>query len=331
MSLMRQVYQLRVSHGCTNTVQWSLRHAAFFTRPVISLNTRGPIQNRYFSLRSQQRRRSAGERLRGFLRPADTFRCVGRLEKLFADIDVLLCPSQASPPFPVTREMQYGPIPDGFLQNADYARFTGVFDFSGTPTLSLPCGFIRTLPTLTVSSLVLFGPVPTRAHRYRVRDDGRLGKSAQAPASGTSFSQRVSITYPPPILNRAHHPRGLSYTISTSTFLCFFQVRPCLRSRLPIAANRNPLTAGGDEWSLEPRQLLLVCTSHGPAVYRRTPVEEEDRTAPPGDQRADQRPVGPCRTRRDCGTPRPHASRVGQLLLLRIGQPRLSCCGLPRA
>ena len=66
--------------------------------------------------------------------------CTGKINKLFQDIDVLICPSMEGPAFKVTRESQYGPIPVGWF-DGDYVRFVGVFNFSGSPTLSLPCGF----------------------------------------------------------------------------------------------------------------------------------------------------------------------------------------------
>jgi amidase len=61
----------------------------------------------------------------------------GRLEQLFAEIDLLLCPSlgMAVPPR----------LPDWSQPDftASLLRFTAPFDMSGNPTLSLPCGFAR--------------------------------------------------------------------------------------------------------------------------------------------------------------------------------------------
>ena len=64
--------------------------------------------------------------------------CNGRFREIFETIDVLACPSMPGPPFPVTPEESYGPMDayDPALQ-----RFTIPFDFNGTPTLSVPCGF----------------------------------------------------------------------------------------------------------------------------------------------------------------------------------------------
>jgi amidase len=70
--------------------------------------------------------------------------CVGMLNKLFQEneIDVLVAPTQEGPPPPVTEQSQFvhGPI-DELLFAGQWARFTAVHDFSGAPTLSLPCGF----------------------------------------------------------------------------------------------------------------------------------------------------------------------------------------------
>jgi amidase len=64
--------------------------------------------------------------------------CTGHLRRIFAGIDILACPSMSSPPYPVTPEELYGPIPDSRVPK--FQRFTAPFDFNGTPTLSMPCG-----------------------------------------------------------------------------------------------------------------------------------------------------------------------------------------------
>ena len=62
----------------------------------------------------------------------------GLLDNIFESIDVISCPTMTAPPFPVTLEEMYGPT---FLQDfPDWGRFTVPFDFSGAPTISLPCG-----------------------------------------------------------------------------------------------------------------------------------------------------------------------------------------------
>jgi amidase len=65
-------------------------------------------------------------------------RCVGYLRAAFQDIDVLVCPSMSAPPHPVTPEVLYGPLPED--REPRFQRFTAPFDFSGAPTLSVPCG-----------------------------------------------------------------------------------------------------------------------------------------------------------------------------------------------
>ena len=64
--------------------------------------------------------------------------CVGHLRRVFEGIDVLACPSMSAPPHPVTPEILYGPLPEG--RAPKFQRFTAPFDFSGAPTLSVPCG-----------------------------------------------------------------------------------------------------------------------------------------------------------------------------------------------
>lgn len=59
----------------------------------------------------------------------------GRLAERFAEIDVIACPSTATPP---------PPVPDDRTREDEIvlhtARFTMPFDLSGSPTISLPCG-----------------------------------------------------------------------------------------------------------------------------------------------------------------------------------------------
>lgn len=65
--------------------------------------------------------------------------CTGHLRRVFEGIDVLVCPSTAAPPHPVTPEELYGPLPKN--REPKFQRFTAPFDFNGAPTLSVPCGF----------------------------------------------------------------------------------------------------------------------------------------------------------------------------------------------
>lgn len=63
--------------------------------------------------------------------------CNGILAGVFADIDVLACPSMTTPPARVTPEELYGPMD---TEDWTWGRFTIPFDFNGAPTISLPCG-----------------------------------------------------------------------------------------------------------------------------------------------------------------------------------------------
>ena len=63
--------------------------------------------------------------------------CNGILAQIFDGIDVLVCPSMTTPPEQVTPEALYGPMDE---EEWTWGRFTIPFDFSGAPTISLPCG-----------------------------------------------------------------------------------------------------------------------------------------------------------------------------------------------
>lgn len=68
--------------------------------------------------------------------------CNGRLREVWERFDVLACPSMPAPPFPITPEGLYGPMPrDGF--DMSRLRFTAPYNFNGAPTLSVPCGLNR--------------------------------------------------------------------------------------------------------------------------------------------------------------------------------------------
>ena len=64
--------------------------------------------------------------------------CRGLLNNLFENIDVIACPTMTTPPFPVTLEEMYGST--FFLDDPDWGRYTVPYDFSGSHTISLPCG-----------------------------------------------------------------------------------------------------------------------------------------------------------------------------------------------
>jgi amidase len=73
---------------------------------------------------------------------AQRLACNGRLRAVWQDIDVLACPSMPTPPFPVTPQGLYGPMPSqGF--DMSRLRFTAPYNFNGAPTLSVPCGLSR--------------------------------------------------------------------------------------------------------------------------------------------------------------------------------------------
>ena len=63
--------------------------------------------------------------------------CTEHLERIFQDIDVLVCPSMSAPPHEVTPELLYGPKE---TRPARFQRFTAPFNYNGAPTLSVPCG-----------------------------------------------------------------------------------------------------------------------------------------------------------------------------------------------
>ena len=56
-----------------------------------------------------------------------------------AHIDVLACPSMSRPPHTVTPEELYGTLHNN--REPKFQRFTAPFDYSGSPTLAVPCGF----------------------------------------------------------------------------------------------------------------------------------------------------------------------------------------------
>lgn len=64
----------------------------------------------------------------------------GRLEALFQDVDLLLMPTMPVPTPNLARMAEYGADPDVLLR---ILRFTAPFDFSGSPTITLPSGIDR--------------------------------------------------------------------------------------------------------------------------------------------------------------------------------------------
>ena len=63
--------------------------------------------------------------------------CTGHLRRVFAEIDVLVCPSMSAPPHRVSPKMLYGTYG---ARDLKFQRFTVPFDYNGAPTLSVPCG-----------------------------------------------------------------------------------------------------------------------------------------------------------------------------------------------
>jgi amidase len=64
--------------------------------------------------------------------------CNGVFRAAFVDIDVLACPTTIGAAYSVTEEALYGPMDPGRAPH--FQRFTVPFDFSGAPTISVPCG-----------------------------------------------------------------------------------------------------------------------------------------------------------------------------------------------
>jgi len=64
--------------------------------------------------------------------------CRGLLSNVFENIDVIGCPTMTTPPLPITLEEMYGST--FLLDNPHWGRFTVPYDFSGSPSISLPSG-----------------------------------------------------------------------------------------------------------------------------------------------------------------------------------------------
>ena len=64
--------------------------------------------------------------------------CRGLLNNVLKNVDVIGCPTMTTPPFPIILEEMYGPA--FLLDDPNWGRFTVPYDFSGGPTISLPCG-----------------------------------------------------------------------------------------------------------------------------------------------------------------------------------------------
>lgn len=76
--------------------------------------------------------------------------CVGHLKTAFEHIDLLACPTMSFAPYEVTEEGLYGPSPTK-SRDPVFQRFTAPFDYSGAPTISLPCGLNSEISPLPLS------------------------------------------------------------------------------------------------------------------------------------------------------------------------------------
>jgi amidase len=76
--------------------------------------------------------------------------CIGHLRSAFENIDLLACPTMSFAPYEVTEEGLYGPSPTK-SRDPVFQRFTAPFDYSGAPTISLPCGLNSENPPLPLS------------------------------------------------------------------------------------------------------------------------------------------------------------------------------------
>jgi amidase len=68
-----------------------------------------------------------------------------RFAALMQETDLLACPSTAFPAHPITHDLLYGPLlpPGPGDPTSVMMRYTVPTDFTGQPTLSVPCGFSR--------------------------------------------------------------------------------------------------------------------------------------------------------------------------------------------
>ncbi len=64
--------------------------------------------------------------------------CNGEMLRMMQGVDFLVCPSTPSAAYPVPPAVSYGPVPPD--RDPWTSRFTVPMDYSGQPTISLPCG-----------------------------------------------------------------------------------------------------------------------------------------------------------------------------------------------
>ena len=61
------------------------------------------------------------------------------IDDLWQEVDLLLCPSTPSAPVPLSEFSPHAPLSRAAA--GGLLRHTAPFDFSGSPTISVPCGF----------------------------------------------------------------------------------------------------------------------------------------------------------------------------------------------
>ena len=81
----------------------------------------------------------------------------GRLQRVFAEIDMLACPAQQALAHQVTEDMMYDDVPGEF--NWGRLQYTAPWDMNRAPTLTLPNGWHDGLPI----ALQLVGPLGSEA------------------------------------------------------------------------------------------------------------------------------------------------------------------------
>ncbi len=141
-------------------VEAAAAHEAYFPARAAEY---GPT---FRSLLEDGARTSAREYAKAQFRRREVCRII---DDLWQDVDLLLCPSMPTPPPPLA-ELR----PDSVLPAAAVApllRFTAPFDFTGSPTISVPCGI--TAAGLPVSLQIV----------------GRHGDEATVLRAGHAFEQ----------------------------------------------------------------------------------------------------------------------------------------------
>ncbi len=149
----------------------------------------------------------------------------GSLAALFGDIDLLLIPTMPVPIPTLTKMGEYGADPNILLS---ILRFTAVFDFSGSPTITLPMGMASDQMPL---SMQLVGPhlsegVLARAAHAFQSIDGLAYAAASDRMKCPAYSLRRDVS---PLRDTARKPSKHSGMTPLSSFLltnCYaYQIR----------------------------------------------------------------------------------------------------------